>query len=259
MVGITYGLQFTPCSIGTFVSKATGEVRPAPCGSWNCIDCGPRKARRFLRRISPPQWSYMVTLTLAGSGEPSKENIQSINAHWRVFKRWLERTTKLTDFTWVNEQGKLHSRLHKHALVKCGRISYHAARRAILRAGFGPVCDFKPVRTQRAARFYVSKYLSKSLPVRWPKYSRRCQTSIAAPKSDGSWTLQKTLTSVPSHRLYLPMTEETTRLIIERRQAEFEANGNSWPAQLALIPNTKNCVTQPQQEGLFDGFGHNST
>lgn len=275
MVGENYALKFTPCAIGIFISKKTGEAHPASCGSWACIDCGPRKVRRFLARIAPPQWTYMATLTLEGDGSPTRENIRSINASWRVFKRWLERNVHLEDFTWVNEQGKLHSRLHKHALVKCSFIPYRRARAAIIRAGFGPVCDFQPVKTQRNARFYVSKYLSKSLPVKWPKYSRRCQTSIPAPKPTGEYMFQKTmrgaqptLQSLLAYKRASQMTrDERTACIIERYTAEFDGGGGQWrelsgedsatvavaPGQLALIPNEKNCVTVvPQQEGLFE-------
>lgn len=228
-----------------------------------------------MERIAPPKWTYMVTLTLEGEGSPSRENIRSINAHWRVFKRWLERNADLEDFTWVNEQGGKTGRLHKHALVKCSRFGYHAARRAVSRAGFGRVCDFSPIRTARGARFYVSKYLAKSLPVKWPKYSRRCQTSIPAPKPTGEYMFQKTMRGAPptlqsllAYKRASQMTrDERTACIIERYTAEFDGGGGQWlelsgedsatvavaPGQLALIPNEKNCVTVvPPQGGLFD-------
>ncbi len=184
----------------------------------------------------------MVTLTLEGDGSPSKENIKAINAHWRVWKRWLERNASLEDFTWVNEQGGKTGRLHKHALVKCNRFGYRAARRAVTRAGFGRVCDFSPIRTARGARFYVSKYLAKSLPVKWPRYSRRCQTSCPAPKSQEKWVLQK----------WLRLPHKLTSFQIWKEEAYQEAIGNELERelstdaaneiQLALIPNMKNCV-----------------
>lgn len=242
----SYYLNFTPCAIGTFYSRDTGEVRPAPCGSWNCVDCGPRKSRRFQARIAPSKWSYMVTLTLDGEGSASTANVKRLNRNWRVFKRWLQRSAKLRDFAWVNEQGKKHGRIHKHALVQSSTFSYRRARAAVLRAGFGPVCDFSRVRSQRAVRSYVSKYLTKSLAVRWPKYSRRCQTSLPATKSNEAWAFQPALKGIPAFQ-HLPRFDEVAALAIEQRNAEFERNHESWPdssIQLALIPNSKKCVTE---------------
>ena len=184
----------------------------------------------------------MVTLTLEGDGQATRENIKAINAHWRVWKRWLERNAELEHFTWVNEQGSQTGRLHKHALVKCNRFGYRAARRAVTRAGFGRVCDFSPIKTARGARFYVSKYLAKSLPVKWPRYSRRCQTSCPQEKSQEKWVLQK----------WLRLPGRVTPFQVWKEEAYQEAIGNELERemtqadrvspQLALIPNMKNCV-----------------
>ena len=201
----------------------------------------------------------MVTFTLEGDGSPTKENIKAINAHWRIWKRWAERNAKLEDFVWVNEQGSKTGRLHKHALVRSSRFGYRAARRAILRAGFGRVCDFSPIRTQRAARFYVSKYLAKSLPVKWPRYSRRCQTNIREVKSAEKWVLQKWL-RLPNRKSTFQVWKEEAyqEAIANELERDYIAMGDSG-VQLALIPNMKKCVKEPKQGGLFDGSGHDST
>lgn len=242
MQGTQYALNYTPCSIGTYISKKTGECFPAGCNSWACVDCGPRKVRRFLQRIAPPAWNYMATFTIEGDGSPTKENIKAINAHWRIFKRWLERNCKLEAFTWVNEQGGERGRLHKHALLRCNRISYRRARAALLRAGFGRVCDFSPIRNPRGARSYVSKYLSKSLPTKWPRYSRRCQTSCPSIKPSGEYMLQKWL-RLPYRLTSFQIWKEEAyqEAITNEVEREYLATSPASP-QLALIPNMKNCV-----------------
>lgn len=256
MIGSQYALNYTPCSLGTFINAETGECRPAGCGSWSCVDCGPRKVRRFLKRIAPPAWTYMVTLTLEGDGEATKDNIKAINAHWRVWQRWLQRNHKLEHFTWVNEQGSQTGRLHKHALVKCSRFGYRAARRAVTRAGFGRVCDFSPIRTARGARFYVSKYLAKSLPVKWPRYSRRCQTSCPQEKSSEKWILQKWLRfrnpTSPQRVWHEVAFQEAMNNELERDALTADIRGE----QLALIPNTKNCV---REDALQESWSFENT
>lgn len=250
-------LNFTPCAIGLFYSRETGEAWPAPCGRWNCVDCGPRKARRFQKRIAPPRWNYMITLTLEGDGTATPDNIKRLNGNWKVFKRWMQRTADLKDFAWVNEQGKKHGRIHKHALVQSSRFSYLAARRAVKRAGFGTVCDFSRVRNQRAVRFYVSKYLTKSLSVVWPRYSRRCQTSLpASPKRDDV-AFQPALIQKGYRATWWTedAAERSAVAAANILEAQYIADSERRfrEAQLALIPNTKKCVTEGDAGSLDIG------
>lgn len=201
----------------------------------------------------------MATFTLEGDGSPTKDNIKAINAHWRVFKRWLERNVGLEAFTWVNEQGGLNGRLHKHALVKCNFISYRRARRAVSRAGFGRVCDFSPIKTARGARFYVSKYLAKSLPVKWPRYSRRCQTSCPKAPSTGEYMLQKFLRLPMREALKMDAREVDYQTAMSNELERSYIRLGDSGLQLALIPNMKKCVRDDAVQGDFDGFGNNST
>lgn len=141
------------------------------------------------------KWTYFLTLTLPAEndGQPTVENVKFLNQCWRRFLRWLRKKVNVSNFAWCNELGERTNRLHKHALISCRYLNYSRARRAVVAAGFGAVCDFQKVRTPRGILSYVSKYMSLALRTCWPKYSRRCQTSVPAlvAESKGSWLFEK--------------------------------------------------------------------
>lgn len=179
------------CIVGCFVNRLTGEVMLCPCGSWRCDRCGRRNVGRFLKRIRGRTYSRMATITLEGDGRPSRENLRRLNAGWRTWKRWLDRTVgRKVAFTWVNEQGEKSGRLHKHVLLDIPRFDYRHARAAAVRNRLGRVIDFQKVRNF-GAQSYVVKYLSKGLGVEWPKYTRRCQTTEPRPQSQEGWEFYK--------------------------------------------------------------------
>lgn len=179
------------CQIGVFVNTLTGEVRWCPCGRWRCTDCGKRNVARFLARVRHRHWYYLATFTLEGDGAASKENIKRLNAGWRTWLRWAQRQQRRKfAFTWVNEQGSKSGRLHKHVLLDSGRIGYRAARAAVVRNHLGRVVDFQRVRSTGASG-YIAKYLTKTLTVEWPRYTRRCQTTEPRPEPEEGWTLYR--------------------------------------------------------------------
>lgn len=172
------------CQVGNFLNRETGELIKAPCKKWSCKDCGPRAARRFVARVlRTPRFSYFVTLTARPHGEIYAADVREFNQRWRSWKRWLKRNVGVGHTSWVLERGKRTGHLHRHVIVETGRsFSYKSARAALIRSGLGAVCDFKPKRhgiSVRAAANYLGKYLGKHLgDTRWPRYTRRCQTSI---------------------------------------------------------------------------------
>jgi hypothetical protein len=136
---------------------------------------------------------YFATFTIDGDGSASRENIKRLNHCFSPLSQWLKRRANLTDTTWVNEIGAEHGRIHKHAVLHCDRFDYNEARAAVVRAGFGQVVNFQPIRFgQAGANRYVSKYLGKNLAgVEWPRYARRCQTTIPAEKPEPGWKFEK--------------------------------------------------------------------
>jgi len=187
-VNVIYALPAPRCQVGYFTNASTGEVVPARCGAWACPECGPRKVRRFAARVRRARgWSYFITLTLEGAAAPDCETIRYINRCWRTFKRWLQRNACVKNWVWVNEVSP-RGRLHKHAMVACSRFDYSRARDAVVRAGFGSVCDFQRVRGAVRVASYIAKYLSKTLPRgAWPRYARRCQTSVPEARPEDVW------------------------------------------------------------------------
>ena len=146
----------------------------------------------------------MLTFTMRGDASLTRENLADLQHSWRVFSRWLARTrtrercahrfryaNAIGARTWVRELGEVGGRLHLHVLLEIPFLCYFCVREAVIRAGFGVVCDIQRVRG--AASGYVSKYLAKSASdPRWRrlKGARRCQTTVPDfPRAKG-WLFQ---------------------------------------------------------------------
>lgn len=250
----TLCLPWVPCQVGFFTSLNTGEMFVARCKRWACAECGPRRVRRFVKRIAPAAWRYMVTLTVLGDdGVPHADNIKKLNHRWRSFSRWLKRNYGLHNYVWVNERGELHGRLHKHVLVESDYIEYGEAQEAAKRDGLGKV-NFRPVESQRKARWYVSKYLSKSLDGKqWPKCSRRCQTTVPAEKSDEKFMFQRARICRPLSWSAHWALERATDEWLERECEREIAIAAGWSPQLSL-----NLLTVRQSASEGTGYEHTS-
>jgi hypothetical protein len=187
-------LPWVRCQVGWFTDSHNERAFVARCKKWTCVECGPRRQRQFIKRISQHLMKgYFCTFTIAGDGSPSAENIKRVNRSWRTLAQWLKRNAALKHVIWVNEIGAKHGRLHKHAVLECSRFDYHEARDAVVRAGFGEVVNFQPIKFgQGAVNNYVGKYLGKNLAgVEWPRYQRRAQTTIKAEKVESGWVFHK--------------------------------------------------------------------
>lgn len=234
------------CRVGTFVNPRTGQEVPARCKSWYCVECGPRRVRRWQRRLSSRRWGYLITLTVAGplAGAATKENIYAINRSWRTFSRWLKRNAGLGHYAWTNEQGETSGRLHKHVIVESSRIDYKAARAAITRAGLGQVCDFAKINSQRGAMRYITKYLAKHLDngCPWPKFARRAQTALPEEKSGEVWLFNRLEVR---HRNISWRVDARMGDAVERmnRALEYRLRLDREQGELALTPKKKKCVT----------------
>lgn len=178
--------------IGNFLNRSTGQLIPARCGKWSCRVCGPRAQRRFIARVLRTRsFSYFITLTSRPHAEHlTGEHVRTFNRSFRAFRQFLKRECGIGDSTWVLERGGKSGHLHRHWAVQTRkRFSYSRARAAIVRSGQGAVCNFKPVRSKRGVASYIGKYLGKHLGDNlWPRYARRCQTSIPDNRTPtGDW------------------------------------------------------------------------
>ena len=247
MSNLSFGA--TTCQVGWLTNAGTGEVVPALCKCWSCQTCGPRRVRAFIRRVAPHPVSYFVTLTAAGSGEASAENIKQFNRSFRSWKQFLARHCGVESYTWVNEQGAKTGRLHKHLMVKTRRrMKYSSARSALVRCGLGKVCDFQLVRcsNQRTISSYVSKslvsgYLAKNLSANaWPKGARRVQTTHPRPKPSGIWIYSPLPTFYRESLRHQRMEAERIATLNDRDEREALASDATWrQPRLALIHKEK--------------------
>lgn len=169
-----------PARLGHLVNTLTGETYLAGCKKWTCFACGPRRLRRFMRRVREGgDYRYMVTLTLDGDASDVRAAGSRLAIGWRALYLHLRKRAELRHFAWVRERGARSGRLHLHAVVNCKRFDYRRARDVIARSGLGPVCDFQRLRSSRGGARYVSKYLAKDLSKHpFPPHFRRAQTSV---------------------------------------------------------------------------------
>jgi|SRR5215472_11035624 len=232
-----FALPFEQCQVGWLTNSHTGWVKPALCKSWRCGYCGPRKQRQWVRRITRRAIKgYFVTLTVDRGGELLAENIRRLNRCWRTLKQWFKRNAGLRNFSWTNESGSKNGRIHKHAVIECDGLDYREARAAVVRAGFGAVCDFQRIRFgSRGAHAYLSKYLAKNLADgEWPRYARRCQTTHPADPPEPGWTFEKKKLPpiVNEHQEIRANHSIDSMLLAQNLQLALEAQ--KWTPQLEL-------------------------
>lgn len=174
---------------GALLNVTTGELVRANCKQWLCKWCGPRRAKRFYRRIHKVPFTRFVTLTMPPArGGLTGDNIR-LQAHgWRMFTQFLRRNGAKGHYACTREVSA-SGRLHLHALIHTSWFSYKRARQCIERSGLGAVCDFRKVRqTKSGVAGYLTKYLAKDLGngTVWPRYTRRAWTSAPAERPTNS-------------------------------------------------------------------------
>jgi len=179
------------CTIGVFVSRDTGEVREARCGSWRCKPCAARKTRRFAARYAEraPAYNRLITLTLPGRAAGTANNIRKLNAGFRLLYFRLRREYGLETYVWVRERGHENDQLHQHWAIRSRYIPQRKLSAICEQVGLGRVVDIRAIKTGLALRAYLGKYLVKQGGAVWPRYTRVVQFSDpkARERSAESW------------------------------------------------------------------------
>jgi hypothetical protein len=183
------------------LNPATKQARifRTDCDKWQCVECGPRKARTWAKRAwfgveqyqkadGVNSW-HMVTLTMKSYRRGTENGLADLKSGWpRLYAR-MKRIQPTIRFIMIPE---LHPRdgvsVHVHVLTDFARDNTYTGcgkyrklwriKDAAHGAGFGYIADVKPIEDAGKASFYVSKYLTKSLPeTDWPTKFRRVRSS----------------------------------------------------------------------------------
>lgn len=166
--------NYCPNSPGYFRSP-DGVVVPAPCNSWSCGFCGPKRKFDLLARLEHGhnfggyRWRFL-TLTQQ-TGDPT-----NLLAAWARFRAYLAKRGYRFKFAWVKEFTASGKR-HLHILVSA-YIPWRIVRSGWLAAtsGHSYIVDIRAHKGKiRSLGGYMSKYVTKSLlgEQLFKKYERR--------------------------------------------------------------------------------------
>lgn len=155
-------LNYCPNSPGYFKSP-DGLLFPAPCKSWTCPYCGPKRKYDLLWRLEHGynvgglRWRFL-TLTMQ-TRDPTR-----ITAAWARFRAYLAKRGYRFKFVWVKEF-TLAGKRHLHILISA-YIPWRILRAGWLAAtsGHSYIVDIRAHKGKiRSLGGYMSKYISKSL------------------------------------------------------------------------------------------------
>lgn len=196
---------------------STGELAPYRCKMWDCVYCGPRKRRRFIKQLFAwgvdKDLSRHVTLTLDPKTLPAWCETDDNEAVWEylqiVWRRFMARYKrrykdkggkKLGDITYVQvrEVGKRDRHVHIHMLSDRFTPKWWYSK-AWSESGGGQVTWVSQVDAQHIST-YLTKYVSKDLCESAPSRKRRFTTSqdihvwenpgeVPRTSSEGCWRL----------------------------------------------------------------------
>lgn len=184
----------TPTSIclrspGVFSGRVTGARTKGACKQWKCKTCGPRKEWAFIERIKPVPYNWMITFE--PGWQPSAENFKRLAGIAREFRRLFCRYIgPIVSWTWVNETGTRGAHvLHKHMVIYAPSVKWMDWRKSTWdlntnvqhlmdRAGMTGLRRHFERAYDNGVAAYLSKYLGKELTVSYPRYARRCMTTV---------------------------------------------------------------------------------
>ena len=164
------------------------------CNSWNCPECGKRKAIVLGNRVKAGLQNERIRLlTLTTAGRHSlRRHIEILKASWNRLRLWLVRHCKLSKFFWVLEFGHENGRPHLHVLINC-YVKQSILSKVAVRCGFGPIVDIREVK-DGGGFGYVFKYLKKDMgstagaAALRGSHSRRFGCSRNIPPLRGTWS-----------------------------------------------------------------------
>lgn len=158
--------QSTACPKGALVACHDGARRivPAPCGRWQCKNCGWRLAQKLATRIGLTRIDRFVTLTLrANDWDATIHQLDFINASWRSLYKRIKRKfpneelgyVKVVEFTKVGTP-------HLHIALQSPFLSQRWLSRNWRELTGSHIVDIRKITSQRSVARYLSKYLTKS-------------------------------------------------------------------------------------------------
>ncbi|OPY30978.1 MAG: hypothetical protein A4E28_00068 [Methanocella sp. PtaU1.Bin125] len=256
-----------PTPVGYFTMRCDREQinkYPAPCKSWTCPVCGPKKKRKFLFSIKCATNALMskgyrfrgLTLTLGQNARNS-----DLGVYWHRFVMALKKAGYRFEYLWVKEFQE-NEKLHLHALITAF-VPWNVIRYYWNLATKGT--SFIVWIAQAQVRFsaaYMSKYMAKNLaeaPFR--KGERRYGMSKGLRESWPKWHI----INVENEGKYVFNYKPDSSMMIRRVKTELLElikKRKAWKEDTGLIGNNKkNLHTRIRKKrmkhnrsGLTDSF-----
>jgi len=215
-----------------------GKLVKVRCGLWSCEYCRVKNAQRWAMRVkyhleNTPNTAYFWTLTLPSKYKSPDSAYRDLPRLWDSFRKIIQRYYDGSTWNYcafVEAHPKRGRIPHFHVISMLPAPSFWRYRTSrttgetwrfrtrlkdfAIQAGFGYICDDKPVSTRRAGN-YVAKYASKG-DDKMPKKFRRCRVSRQwkkLPKYDGPKLIVKQASENVYH--YCLRVEEITGIAVD--------------------------------------------
>lgn len=191
-------------SPGIFIGENTGAAVPVKCKQWQCPHCGRVLRAKFLNRARSIRPNYLLTFTTGQ--ELTAETSKQLNAAVREFRRLFRKYIgPIVDWAWANEDNTENQCLHKHMLIEAPSVNFIDYRNGTrdLNTNFHRLCERAGIAgiwnhvakienvDEHFAANYLAKYLVKESTKPYPRYVRRCMTSV--PKGGKPWVSNQAL------------------------------------------------------------------
>lgn len=158
-----------------------------------CETCRARYRRRVREvaregvEASSAPYRYFITLTAPGQGTDLADWNGSHGRRWNHFVTQLRREVRVQLEFFRGCEVQKRGALHDHVVIlSAAPITHSTVKRTAVRAGYGYICDLKPLRSDedyRRTAGYVSKYVTKATGERhrtpWPEKRRHRKSGTA--------------------------------------------------------------------------------
>jgi len=218
--------------------NTVGKLCKIRCGLWACDYCRRKNAQKWAMVVkyhleNSKSTAYFWTLTLPSRYKTPESAYKDLPRIWDTFRKIIQRYYDGSNWhycAFVEAHPKRGRIPHFHVISMLPAPSFWRYRTSAktgktwkfrtrlkdfaVQAGFGYICDDKPVSTQKAGN-YVAKYASKG-DDKMPKKFRRCRVSrhwLKAPKFDGPKLIVKAANESVYH--YCVRVEEITGISVD--------------------------------------------